>query len=166
MVAEVALEGLLTARRKEYGREWRTAIAYGLLMLAVTLLGKWPLLRAVTAALAGLRGLAAYMILRHQRALQDIASATEDSAQVRLERVVARDSAFVKSVVYWYALPLSVGLVGIAVAIWNHARSIPMVVVCLALAVGTIVGTVRLNAVKLAEMESMPGGVEASERSR
>lgn len=162
--SNVELERLLKARRSEYSRESRTAIAYGLLMMAVALLAKWPMLRVVTAMLACVRGFAAVFIIRHQRCL-DAAASTQQCAKARLEEVLKLDSAFVKSSVYWYALPLSVGLFGIAFAIWHHARSIPMVVLCVILAVGTTIGAHRLNVQKLAEMESIRGtAVETSGR--
>jgi len=162
--ANVELERLVKARRSEYSRESRTAIAYCLLMTAVALLAKWPMLRVVTAMLACVRGFAAFFIIRHQRIL-DAAASTHQPASARLEEIFKLDSAFVKSSVYWYALPLSVGLVGIAFAIWHHARSIPMVVLCVILAIGTTVGAHRLNVQKLAEMESIRGtAVETSGR--
>ena len=159
--ASVELERLLKARRREHSRESRTAIAYCILMMTVALLANWPMLRVVTAMLACVRGFAVYFIIRHQRIL-DAAASTQQSARTRLEAVFKLESAFVKSSVYWYALPLSLGLVGIAFAIWHHARSIPMVVLCVILAIGTTVGARRLNAQKLAEMETIRGAVVGS----
>ncbi len=103
--ASIEFERFLIARQREYTRESRTAIASCLVMIAVTAFGNWPMLQVVTAILGCVRGFAAYFIIRHQRMFQ---------AREELEIILTRDSAFVKSAVYWYALPLSLGLAALA----------------------------------------------------
>ena len=141
-------------RRRVYKRESLTALAYAAIMLFVSVFGKWPVLRAVTSALALCRLFAAVYIAWHLRALNSFAAKPAQTGKSKLYFLLDRDPAFVGSVLYWYALPLSAGLLGIAYAFWQHARSVPIVTLCLALSVGTVIGTHKMNAGKLAQMES------------
>ncbi len=158
---DVELERWLKDRRREYRRESRTALVYGLLMLAVACLAKWPMLRVITAILALWRAFAAYRILQHQRSLDAIAETARAAKESPLSRLFTQEATFLRSMLYGYALPLSVGLAAIGGVIWQNARSAPMLALCLILAGGTFVGARHLTSRKLAEMDALRAQLDA-----
>ncbi len=157
---DVELELWLKDRRREYRRESRTALAYGVLMLAVACLAKWPILRVITGILALWRAFAAYRIIQHQRSLDAIAEAAQRTGEATISRLFNQEATFLRSMLYLYALPLSVGLAAIGGVIWHHARSAPMLVLCLILAVGTFAGARHLTSRKLAEMDALRAQID------
>lgn len=78
-----------------------------------------------------------------------------------MSRLFTQEATFLRSMLYWYALPLSVGLAAIGGVIWQNARSAPMLALCLILAGGTFIGARHLTSRKLAEMDSLRAQLDA-----
>jgi hypothetical protein len=98
-------------RLQSYRQEERNAwLGFAVMAIYITA-GNWLALRLVAVPMAACR-LAAIWQLRRHRALLD--GLTDDEAFRKSE------IAFIRASYYWYTLPLALGLVGVAAAVWWH----------------------------------------------
>jgi len=160
---QAAAEHLVRDRKRRNNREIRIAVAYGVLMTLLALFGRWPMLRLATAAVAFSRGLAAFVIWRHQRELERVYRHGFDT-RFRLQCLITSETSFLRSSQYWYALPLGLGCLLVSAAFWENTHSRFLTSLCAFLALGVVIGSRLMNERIIAEMGSIDNtspGIEA-----
>ena len=152
---ESRLDTFLADRIRRYRRELATALAYGGLMLFLAVSAHWYELRIAAGALAICRLVAFVAILRHSKRVTSIAGSLERQSRSQLNEFLACDRSFLKSSTYWYALPLSLGLVATSYAFRRHTHAPWIPVLCLLLAIAVLLGSERMNARAIGQTPSL-----------
>jgi hypothetical protein len=139
------IDRFLQQRRRCYKRETTIAAVGFAVMMVYVLFGNWLALRLIAFPIAACRLYAALCIRAHQRSLDRIGSSSTETYS-GLRALVDRDIAFVRSTFYWYTVPLAVGLIGVAFAVWWHAGSLWVSAACLAASGLLVIGSRSMNA--------------------
>ena len=139
------MDRFLQERDRCYKREMAIAAVGFAVMIVYVLFGNWLALRLIAFPIAICRLYAALRIRAHQRSLDRIRSSSTET-NLGLRALVDVDIAFVRSTFYWYAVPLAVGLIGVAFAVWSHAGSLWVSAACLTGSGLVVIGSRSLTA--------------------
>ena len=139
------IDRFLQERERCYGREMAIAAVGFAVMMVYVLYGNWLALRAVAFPIAICRLFAVFWIRTHRRSIVRIRSLSTDT-DFGFRAIVDLDIAFIRSTFYWYALPLAVGLIGFAFAVWWHSGSPWVSGACLVGSIILVLGSRSLNA--------------------